>query len=56
LEADALGTVITKRAGYDPVRGAAFFTQIADPGDRFLGTHPPNAKRIDTVKRVNDSL
>ncbi|MCZ4354340.1 M48 family metallopeptidase [Roseovarius aestuarii] len=56
LEADALGTVIAKRAGYDPVRGAAFFTQIADPGDRFLGTHPPNARRIETVKRVNDSL
>jgi len=56
LEADALGTVITKRAGYNPVRGAAFFTQIADPGDRFLGTHPPNAKRIETVRRVNDSL
>jgi len=56
LEADALGTVITKRAGYDPVRGAAFFTQIADPGDRFLGTHPPNAKRIETVRRVNASL
>lgn len=56
LEADALGTVITRRAGFDPVRGAAFFTQIADPGDRFLGTHPPNAKRIETVRRVNDSL
>ncbi|MDX1784890.1 MAG: M48 family metallopeptidase [Roseovarius sp.] len=56
LEADALGTVITKRAGYNPVRGAEFFTQIADPGDRFLGTHPPNAKRIETVRRVNDSL
>ncbi|MEB8388103.1 M48 family metallopeptidase [Rhodobacteraceae bacterium KMM 6894] len=56
LEADALGTVITKRAGYDPVRGAAFFTQIADPGDRFLGTHPPNNQRIETVRRVNDSL
>ncbi|MFD0858582.1 M48 family metallopeptidase [Roseovarius aquimarinus] len=56
LEADALGTVITKRAGYDPVRGAAFFTQIPDPGDRFLGTHPPNAQRIETVKRVAAGL
>lgn len=56
LEADALGTVITKRAGYDPVRGAEFFTQIADPGDRFLGTHPPNAQRIETVRRVNAGL
>ncbi|HEY9039983.1 MAG TPA: M48 family metallopeptidase [Roseovarius sp.] len=56
LEADALGTIITRRAGYDPVRGAAFFTQIADPGDRFLGTHPPNAKRIETVRRVDASL
>ena len=56
LEADALGTVITKRAGYDPVRGAEFFTQIPDPGDRFLGTHPPNAQRIETVRRVAAQL
>ncbi len=52
LEADALGTVITKRAGYDPIRGAQFFTRIPDPGDRFLGTHPPNAQRMATVRRV----
>lgn len=56
LEADALGTIITKRGGYNPVRGAQFFTQIPDPGDRFLGTHPPNAKRMETVIRVNNSL
>ena len=52
LEADALGTVIARAAGYDPVRGAAFFQRIPDPGDRFLGTHPPNADRIATVRRV----
>ncbi|WGH79402.1 M48 family metallopeptidase [Jannaschia ovalis] len=56
LEADALGTIITARAGYDPVNGAAFFTRIPDPGDRFLGTHPPNAARIDTVRRVAAGL
>ena len=56
LEADALGTVITKRAGYDPVRGAEFFTQIPDPGDQFLGTHPPNAQRMETVRQVNAQL
>lgn len=56
LEADALGTVIAKRAGYDPVRGALFFTRIPDPGDQFLGTHPPNAERIETVKRVDAQL
>ncbi len=56
LEADALGTVITKRAGFDPVHGAQFFTQIPDPGNRFLGTHPPNAQRLETVKRVNAGL
>lgn len=56
LEADALGTVITDRAGYDPVRGAAFFTRIPDPGDRFLGTHPPNAERIDVVRRTAAGL
>ncbi|WP_298837556.1 M48 family metallopeptidase [uncultured Roseobacter sp.] len=56
LEADALGTVIAARAGYDPVRGAKFFTRIPDPGDRFLGTHPPNAQRIETVRRTAAGL
>ncbi|WP_116130930.1 M48 family metalloprotease [Tropicimonas sp. IMCC34043] len=56
LEADALGAVITKRAGYDPVRGAAYFTRIPDPGEQFLGTHPPNAERMALVRRVTASL
>lgn len=56
LEADALGTVISRKAGYNPVRGAQFFNRIPDPGDRFLGTHPPNAARIETVRRVNSQL
>jgi predicted Zn-dependent protease len=50
LEADALGTVIAARSGYDPVRGAAYFARVPDPGDRFLGTHPPNADRIRVVQ------
>jgi len=56
LEADALGTIITQRAGYDPLRGAEFFTRIPDPGDKFLGTHPPNASRIDVVRRTAAGL
>lgn len=56
LEADALGTVITRKAGYNPVKGAQFFNRIPDPGDRFLGTHPPNAQRLETVRRVNSQL
>ena len=50
LEADRLGTLISYRAGYDPERGAAFFARIPDPGDQFLGTHPPNASRQKTVR------
>jgi predicted Zn-dependent protease len=45
LEADALGAEIALIAGYDPVRGSGFFDRLPDPGDRFLGTHPPNAER-----------
>ena len=56
LEADALGTIITARAGYDPLRGAEFFARIPDPGDKFLGTHPPNASRLDTVRRTAAGL
>lgn len=56
LEADQLGTVITARAGYDPVRGALFFNRIPDPGNRFLGTHPPNAARMEIVRRTAAGL
>lgn len=56
LEADRLGTIITHKAGYNPVRGAAFFTRIADPGNSFLGTHPPNAARIDAVRQTAATL
>ena len=52
LEADALGTIVTKRAGFDAVRGAAFFTRLPDPGNQLLGTHPPNAQRLQTVIRT----
>ncbi len=56
LEADALGTTIAKRAGYDPIRGAQFFLRIPDPGDRFLGTHPANAQRMEIVRRTAAGL
>lgn len=56
LEADQLGAVIAYRAGFDPLRGAAYFARLPDPGDRFLGTHPPNATRVwvvrETVRRL----
>jgi predicted Zn-dependent protease len=52
LEADALGTVIAAKAGYDPLLGAQFFFRIPDPGNRFLGTHPPTADRVAVVREV----
>ncbi len=56
LEADSLGAEIALIAGYDPVRGSAFFDRLPDPGDQFLGTHPPNAERkavvMDSVRRL----
>jgi Zn-dependent protease with chaperone function len=52
LEADELGTIITYRAGFNPLLGAQFFTRIPDPGDQFLGTHPPNAERLEMVRRT----
>lgn len=56
LEADALGTLIAHNAGYDPRRGAEFFYRIPDPGDRFLGTHPPNDRRRQVVAEVAAGL
>lgn len=56
LEADALGTIIAYRAGFDPERGAGFFGRLPDPGNRFLGSHPPNAQRIGLVARTAADL
>lgn len=56
LEADAIGTVIAAQSGYDPLRGSQFFNRIPDPGDQFLGTHPPNAERQEVVRRTVASL
>lgn len=56
LEADRLGAVIAYYAGFDPVVGAQFFNRIPDPGDQFLGTHPPNAARIRAVRETARQL
>lgn len=56
FEADRLGTIIAARAGFDPVNGAEFFWRIPDPGDQFLGTHPPNAERVAMVRRTAAGL
>jgi len=56
LEADRLGTIIAARAGYDPVRGAQFLNRVPDPGDQFLGTHPPNADRVRVVQETASRL
>lgn len=52
LEADEMGTIIATSAGYDALRGAQYFTRIPDPGDQFLGSHPANHDRIETVRRT----
>lgn len=56
LEADALGTIIACGAGFDPVLGSQFFSQLPDPTDRILGTHPPNAARIDIVRQAAEQF
>jgi predicted Zn-dependent protease len=59
LEADALGAEIALIAGFDPLLGSGFFDRLPDPGDKFLGTHPPNAQRkaqvAATVRRLTGS-
>ena len=50
LEADSMGARIAQRAGFDALRGVLYFQDAADPGDQFLGTHPPNADRLRVVR------
>jgi predicted Zn-dependent protease len=56
LEADAMGTEIALRAGFNAVRGSAFFDRLPDPGNRFLGSHPANAERKALVRATQDRL
>ena len=59
LQADSLGAEIALISGYDPVAGSGFFDRLPDPGDKFLGSHPPNAQRkaqvAATVRRLRGS-
>ena len=56
LEADSIGAELAFRAGFDPITGSGFFDRLPDPGDRFLGSHPPNAARKALVRRVTERL
>jgi hypothetical protein len=38
------------------VTGSGFFDRLPDPGDRFLGSHPPNAQRKQLVREVTARL
>jgi len=52
LEADALGAVITLRAGYDPLLGAEGFSAKQGLAKRYSRSHPPNAERWAIVQRI----
>ena len=54
LEADVIGTYISRSAGYDPVLGARFFARpepakTVDGKLSFWGTHPPDEERLATI-------
>jgi hypothetical protein len=53
-EADALGTRIMMRAGYDPVSMAQFFDKLAAEGGSrppvFLSSHPDPGNRVENVR------
>ena len=52
IEADQLGARIARKAGFDPLRGVVYFTRMPDPGNQFLGTHPPNAQRVQAIRQA----
>ena len=56
LEADEFGALFAHSAGYDAIRGVEIFSRMPDPGRDFLATHPPNANRVDTVRRTIQNL
>ncbi|MFS4437517.1 M48 family metalloprotease [Paracoccaceae bacterium GXU_MW_L88] len=55
LEADVIGTVIARQAGYDPRVGALSFRRVPSGGG-LLSTHPPSERRLRTVLAKADEL
>jgi len=56
LEADYLGAIVTRQAGFDPVNGSQFFMRIPDPGDHILGSHPSRGQRLAQVARAMEDV
>jgi predicted Zn-dependent protease len=52
LEADALGALLAREAGYNAVVGARFIDRIDDPGRNPLSTHPSNKQRRAAIARA----
>ncbi len=52
LQADALGAEIAYRAGFNPLRGAAFFDRLPEPHRGRHSTHPDNRTRKALVAKV----
>ncbi len=50
IEADVLGARLTKRAGFDALKGSAYFEKLPDPGNGVISTHPPNERRKQAVR------
>lgn len=52
LQADALGAELAYRAGFNPLRGAAFFDRLPQPHRGRKSTHPDNRTRKALVAKV----
>lgn len=52
LEADAIGTMLVMRAGFDPIKGSEILKRLyaAHPGE--TKTHPSLAPRLAVVKKI----
>lgn len=56
LQADYLGTILTRNAGFNPRKGAQLFYRMPDAGERILGTHPSRRARLAQVENALDDL
>ncbi len=56
FEADELGALIANAAGYDPIRGVGIFNRLPNREGGILATHPPNARRVEAVRRTIQNI
>lgn len=56
LEADAIGTLISSKAGFNPLSGVSLLNRLTARTERRVNSHPERDQRISVIKRTFSAI